>query len=280
MTSPLLHAPHYLLIDGAQCQDDSPAQALLEDPQAQPLYRDLGAEAAQVGPWLLPANPERLALADACVRSESARFAISYLYADGAPDLPDAQAHLQHLRHVVAMNSSRQRYYLRYADSRAFAALWAALGEHARNQIMGPLSVWSWWDAAGQRCMAIRPALANTPPPPSWPLRLTPAQFKQIIDVARLGELLAMVEEYLPDYLENVPLAQRWAGVRTASQWLAQRAIEPVPVRMAVVAVTLRQTARNLDDPDFEAVVRAAGDTPTAVLAWQPAAEVRNAQAR
>lgn len=242
----------YFLFDGALLLDTPVHAELFAQPHAVKLYADLGESAAAVGPLLIPATSAVGALAQTLATGESAqRFASSRLICPRGIDV--LAAHLHRLRYLHGQQIDSPRYYFRYADSRGFAALWNTLPPEQQTGVLGPVESWEWLDPSGRFIMARHaPNAAGD----LLPLRLQPAQWNQLLEPARIGELLAMTMQAMPHLARRGLLGQHYAWTRSAYRWLHRHRFDEPALQVVVNAAVWQTDGAVIDQPVFEGFVR------------------------
>lgn len=105
------------------------------------LYDDLGSQAERISPWLLQDKDEARGLASRM--REDRRYAHGVSRLGACVEMSELHQHLQHLRYVRA---NERRYFLRYADGRAWLDLWAELQPMQQLTALGPVSEWEAFD--------------------------------------------------------------------------------------------------------------------------------------
>jgi hypothetical protein len=243
----------FFLFDGALLHGTPQHAWLLEQPWTVRLYDDLGEQARLVGPLLLPASVDKGELAQALATSSSSRrFACSRLTCSQSPEV--LEQHLRDLRYLLA--GEAQRYYFRYGDGRAFSAVWSTLTPEQQRAAMGPISLWECVDHGEELTAITPPAIAPDQGVPGLPLRLVPAQWHQVLETGRIGELFESTEQLLSPDAEDHSSAQRHEWTRQTWHWLRSLSIEPGPLH-AAVNLAMWQTAGEITGaPAFEAALR------------------------
>lgn len=259
----------WLLLDGALMDGSAAASELCKQPEAVALYRDLGEEAARVGPWLIPSGIDiDSQLAGWRAEREDADFGIAWLHATSSTD--ELIAHLHCLRYVSAYRQPSKRYFLRYADQRGMTALWPTLYPAQQKALLGPVKDWSWRSLDG---IEVTLTASSVDSDVALPLHLRVEQFHAMTEEAALGDLVVATGESFPEFVTQHTLAQRYTATRSARDWCVSHEINAVPWRMAVVLATARHDGRNLLDASFaDTTQRArAEDDMSLILAWAAA---------
>ncbi|WP_162258345.1 DUF4123 domain-containing protein [Frateuria sp. Soil773] len=260
----------YMLLDGAVLSGNPILASVTVQGHAKALYADLGREAAAIGPWLIPLQGEALEWLKHLQADETVSHAVSVLTVPGDIGVKfDVERHLHVLRHVHTRQEGRQRYFFRYADTRALSRVWQVLTAVQQVALLGPVQIWQW-HAQGEQ-----PSVLTAPPHKgaslaSLPLRLDPQQFKQVLDATRADELLASTHEWFPDYIARVPMPLQRERARHAQAWLRAQGVVDAAIELAVAAIVIGQGQQVLHGSSFTAIVeRAVADhDPSAVLDW------------
>ncbi|PCE27319.1 hypothetical protein BWP39_02145 [Paraburkholderia acidicola] len=154
------------------------------------------------------------------------------------------------------MAGEAQRYYFRYGDGRAFAAVWSTLKPEQQLSVLGPISLWEYADHGEELTAITPPAISPDQDLPGLPLRLAPAQWHQVLEAGRIGELFESTEQLLSPDAEDHSLARRHEWTTHTWHWLRSLNIEPGPLH-AAVNLAMWQTAGAIKDvPAFEAALR------------------------
>jgi hypothetical protein len=153
----------FQLVDGALVGEFVDAAALMGRGDVTAVYTDLGASAAQAGPWLAPVGAVVLSRPEDNTRLKQAR-ALRYGFAElSAPcTSEELLLHLREQRYVQTADG--QRFFFRYADARAFRAMWAVLTPTQRHRLMGPIEQWAVKDEDEQLCLHHAPKVAEGTP--------------------------------------------------------------------------------------------------------------------
>jgi len=257
----------FFLFDGALLHGTPQHAWLLEQPWTVCLYDDLGEQARLVGPLLLPASVDGGELAQALATAGSSqRFACSRLTCCQSPEA--LERHLRDLRYLQA--GEAQRYYFRYGDGRALAAVWSTLTPEQQLAAMGPISSWEYVDHGEALTAITATAISPDRAVAGLPLRLAPAQWHQVLESGRIGELFESTGQLLSPDVEDHSPAQRHEWTRQTWHWLRSLKLEPGPL-YAAVNLAMWQTAGAIKGvPAFEAALSEArndGDLAR-ILAW------------
>jgi hypothetical protein len=142
----------FQLVDGALVGEFVDAAALMGRGDVTAVYADLGASAAQAGPWLAPVGAVVLSRPEDDTRLRQAR-AVRYGFAELLAPCSSEELllHLREQRYVQTADG--QRFFFRYADARAFRAMWSVLAPAQQHRLMGPIEQWVVKDEDGQLCM-------------------------------------------------------------------------------------------------------------------------------
>src|SRR5690606_13567274 len=130
-------AAGFVLFDSALVPSERIESIINDGYPGRCLYGDLGEEAKRVSPWLLPLSPPAEELGREMRESGTHAYGVSFLLTPVPIDV--LSLHLQRLRKVFA---GQKRYYLRYADGRAFSDLWRVLDQGQRTAMLGPVEAW------------------------------------------------------------------------------------------------------------------------------------------
>ncbi|CAD5108262.1 DUF4123 domain-containing protein [Zestomonas carbonaria] len=229
----------FFLFDGALLHASPEHAWLLEQEDTLHLYDDLGEQAIAVGPLLLPATPATGKIAQAMATStEPMQFAISRLTGRLSTDRLDR--HLRRLRYLETDNA--QRYYFRYADGRAFEAVWRTLEPEQQAALLGPIISWEHIGRDGRLHKRVPPSLRQDQAPAPLPLRLQPRQWHLALEAGRIGELFdsTLHANARPAYQGDPE--QWYAWTEQTYHWLRRLGIDKPPVRLAANRV-MWQTA-------------------------------------
>lgn len=191
------------------------------------LYASSGEAALRVSPWLLADAAQTRALMDT-MRS-SARYTAGATWLGTTATLDTVAHHLGGLRQIHA---DGKRYYLRYADGRAWADIWSVLNPHQRQAALGPVEEWDVH--AFERCAFVSPSRGE--PATALPLRLTRVQWTTLLRAQRdtqrciewLGGHAALAESY--SGAELLTLSRRTGDWLQRQGPLAQEAVQAAGV--------------------------------------------------
>lgn len=252
----------YIVFDGAQLESAEIAY-LRERDDCHALYADMGDEAAAVGPWLAPAKGEIDALAAAVEASRPRRYGIIRLLGD--VDSVRLTGHLSRLRYLYG--DDEQRYFFRFADSRAFDNVWRALDPAQKAGLFGPVVEWAYTNRSGRHTVRTAPD-GIEPQQPPW--RLTEAQFNTVLDLSWPDQLLAATLERELDLMVLHREVEYYAWTQRTCELARTLAIDSHPLHLAMNTAVLRTAGHAFDDPAFKAAVAKAqaGHSPEPIDAW------------
>ena len=242
----------FILLDAAIWRDNPYFDTLVRTANAVSLYADLpSAEASQCGPWLVEAGTF-----NACVPSEESgelpwRYGVSRLATEAS--LASLTVHLESQRSIAMAEGDR--YYLRYADTRALDALARVLTREQTKQLKGPVERWSYMDRFGEE----REFGANAPADLHryGVIVLSAEQGDQllVLQLARaLADELAMGDDDMTR--EPVPAA-KLPHVEASAAFVLDHGIEPFDVQRHVAAAAIETDGAVLQDARFLAQVGA-----------------------
>lgn len=257
----------YALFDGGVIADSAVLTTLREYPQSRALYADLGAEAANIGPWLAPADTLISELVATLEADKALCSGVSRLVTSASRSV--LEQHLHALRYLKP-SSGTKKYYFRYADNRALLALWEVLSKPQQIALLGPINAWQITNNKGEIKDLATPVLTTHTPPPNLPLRLSPQRFKQMMAATRIRELLATTLDVFPE-LRGLSVVRRFELAEMAQSWLLKRRIMNDTIKLAVTATCLRTQGQALEDASFEQTVFEASKTkdPYGILEWR-----------
>ncbi|QCO67877.1 DUF4123 domain-containing protein [Luteimonas yindakuii] len=212
------------------------------------LYAASGEEASRVSPWLLADAAQTRALMDTMRGNPRYAAGATWLGTDVAFDTM-----ARHLRNLGQIHANGKRYYLRYADGRAWADTWSVLGPDQRQAVLGPVKEWD--SHAIERCAFRSPSGVDAAA--SLPLRLTRVQWTNLLraqrDTHRCIEWLSRQAALASSYSG----ADLLALARRTGEWLQQLGpLGPEVMRAAGIAA-LRSGGRVFEEGDaFSQAVR------------------------
>jgi hypothetical protein len=256
----------YLLLDGAVLRGHDLMQSAQQSNAAIPLYSDLGSDACMVGPWLWP----EASLADAGSVELPARQGVSELHSHSGPS--ELQAHFANIRHIETHDE--QRYFLRYADMRALAAMRLTLNDAQWAFVAGPMHHWAFIDRHGQE----RVWVDGTPEASHRSvngLRLLAKQLATLLDAGLPDQLCLAVEELDDPHLTPSTNPQQFDRIEAAAQLIRQDGIEAFALQRAIArqAVLLGDAAiQSLSFLDAIHAAKKIGNAQTIDI-WSPEAQ-------
>lgn len=219
-------------------------------PEAHAMYRDMGEDAARLGPWLLPFSAAVESSVEAWrAQTEMACFGISRLDADACRG--ELIRHLDKLRHVCALRQPSTRFFLRYADQRGVSALWPCLPAAQKRAFLGPIRRWEWIGPDNVSAGLVAESDDHDGPVVSFPLRLHARALQSLVQEARKGDLLVAAERAYPDFNGEMPLARRWNAARATWDWGQSRGIKAPAVLMASLVMAARRGLWLLENDGF-----------------------------
>lgn len=240
----------FILIDAAIWRDNPHFDALVRTTNAVSLYADLpSAEASLFGPWLVAADAF-----NACLPSEESRelpwrYGVSRLTTEAS--LASLAVHLESQRSIAMAEGDR--YYLRYADTRALDALARVLTLEQTKQLKGPVEQWTYLDRFGEE----REFGAKAPADMHryGVIVLSAEQGDQLL-VQQLARALADELAVRDDDMirEQVPAA-KLPHVEASAAFVLNQGIEPFDVQRHVAATAIETDGAVLQDARFLARV-------------------------
>ncbi len=241
-----------LLLDAAIWNAHQRFDDLIHTPGANALYGDLPApEAARLGPWLLDADAaEALLAADDTADALPWRYGLSRLTTAG--NQSDLVHHLEGQRSLGMADG--ERYYLRFADTRALVTLERVLKPAQVRQLKGPVTTWTYTDRFGQPCEfgAGVPAHAGR----QAILVLDDEQSAHLLELQLAGTLaddvLAASGGELAPHLE----AEDYRHVEACAAFVLEHGIDPFEVQRHLATVNVQTGGKLLADSDFLAQVQ------------------------
>lgn len=239
-----------LLLDAALLHNH-PWQARLTEPDAVPLYGDLGAQAAAVGPWLLPGGDiEALRGLPLPVR-----YGATILQWRG--ERSDAVAHLQAMR--TAVLEGGERFYLRYADHRPLQVILALLRPHQRARLLGFFQGWTICDRYDRMIDLAADLSRNTTAASSAPLlHLRESDMDVLQDLQLPERLSAALMELKDSDLQPGLRPAQFQQVEAAAAYIRATGVTGWPLLRAIAVQAVRTRGHALQTPAFLDVVRAA----------------------
>jgi len=236
-----------LLMDAAIWNAHPRFDDLVRTPQANALYGDLPSpEAARLGPWLLDAEAAEAILAD----DEDApglpwRYGVSRLTTEG--NLASLVQHLEGQRSLGMADG--QRYYLRFADTRALATLERVLTPAQVLQLKGPVTTWRYTDRFGQASEfgAGVPAQAGR----QDMLVLADEQAAQLLELQLAGTLADDIEAASGGELAPHLDAEDYRHVEACAAFVLEHGIDPFEVQRHLATVAVKTGGKLLSEPRF-----------------------------
>ena len=240
----------FVLLDAAIWRDNPHFDTLIHTPNAVSLYADLpAADASLFGPWLVEFDAF-----NACLPSEESRelpwrYGVSRLATEAS--LASLTVHLESQRSIAMAEGDR--YYLRYADTRALDVLARVLTLEQTKQLKGPVVQWNYLDRFGEE----RAFGANAP--------ADMGRCGVIVLSAEQGDdlLVQQLARALADDLamgndgtihEQVPAAH-FPHVEASAAFVLNHGIEPIDVQRHVAAAAIETDGAVLQDARFLAQV-------------------------
>jgi hypothetical protein len=254
----------YLLLDGAVLQGHALMQSAQQPNAGTPLYADLGSDASQVGPWLW----SEMSLADAGEVKSPARQGVSELHTNSG--LSDLLAHFANIRHVETHDG--QRYFLRYADMRALAAMRATLDDAQWAFLAGPIHHWAFIDRHGEHRVMMDQAREVSRRSVRG-LRLAAKQLGTLLDAGLPDQLCLAVEELDEPSLTPSTNVQQFDRIEAAARLIRQEGIETFAVQRAIARQAVLLGDEVIESSSFRDSIREAEKAGNAhsVDAWSPA---------
>lgn len=224
----------FVLLDAAIWQAAPQFDALTRTANAVPLYADLpSANASQFGPWLLETDAFK-----ACVPGDGAceppwRYGISRLVTSAS--LADLVMHLESQRSIEMEEGDR--YYLRYADTRALDTLARVLTLDQVRQLKGPVEHWFYVDRFGEdrEFGAGIPADSRRPPVIVLSGGQSTGLLEQQLVAVIAGELAAGNNDPADPHL---PAAQ-YPHIEASAAFVLQHGIEPFEVQRHIATIAI-----------------------------------------
>ncbi|WP_066092781.1 DUF4123 domain-containing protein [Xanthomonas massiliensis] len=210
------------------------------------LYADWGEEAKSVSPWLLAPSSRVAELVRDLREGGQHAHGVSRLATSASAD-----AIVLHLRRLQTMFADRKRYYLRYADARAFSDLWSVLDPAQRRALLGPIAAWEA-SAAGESSRYIDPDDGRTlAQSVTLPLRLSSRQFGELLRAQRDTQRWSIWLKTQPQLCEGYSPAELRKLSRLTGEWLRAQGALPERVVQAVGVAVLRSGGEVLGHPEF-----------------------------
>jgi hypothetical protein len=240
----------FVLIDAAIWQSFPKFDAIARAKSATPLYADLpGARASRLGPWVLLADEF-----NACVTGEEScelpwRYGMSRLVTDAT--LASLTAHLESQRGIAMVEGDR--YYLRFADTRAMSALARVLMPEQVQQLKGPVAHWRYRDRFGQESEfgAGMPADERR----HAVIVLSDAQSALLLEQQLAGALADALIAFSDDPGLPCRVAERYRHVEASAAFVLAHDIDPFDVQIHVAAIAVKTDGAILRNARFVARV-------------------------
>ncbi|MFM0731052.1 DUF4123 domain-containing protein [Paraburkholderia sediminicola] len=217
------------------------------------LYGDLSSyDAHRFGPWLVEAGTF-----DAIVPANTSvvvpwRYGISRL-TTGA-DLSELVAHFESQR-TIAM-AAGDRYYLRFADTRALATLERVLTPGQKRQLKGPVAHWRYLDRFDAE-REFGESVSSEPRRQNM-IVLSEAQSERLLELQFAQALADDVHATSGGELHPHLIAAQYRLIEAAALFVLEQGIEPFEVQRHVAAVTVKTDGALLTDARFLEEVRSA----------------------
>jgi len=201
----------FALLDGAQCEGLPAKLRHLPNHASLPLFRFLGKpDLEAVGPWLIGIG---LSLNDSGLNF-STRMAMEVpgvLWFQSPLSLPDLPGLLA--PRMEAILSSGPDTYLRYYDPRVFSNLVEILKpEQWHFLTLAPH--WHWIGHNRECCTLTIPMDLEGASRFPLPLSLDESQKQAITAASMPYEVMALLQEYAPDRLDEIPVPERHATIQ------------------------------------------------------------------
>jgi hypothetical protein len=253
----------YLLLDGAVLRGHTLMESAQQSNAAIPLYSDLGSDACTVGPWLWP----EASLAGVGSVELPARQGVSELHSNSGPE--ELQAHFANIRHIETHDG--QRYFFRYADMRALAAMRLTLDDAQWAFLAGPIHHWAFIDRHGEQRVMVDGQPKTTRRSVNG-LCLAAKQLATLLDAGLPDQLCLAVEELDEPQLTPSTNPHQFDCIEAAAQLIRQEGIEAFALQRAIArqAVLLGNAA--IESPSFLDSIHAArkAGNAQAIDAWAP----------
>lgn len=236
----------YVLLDAAIWRDFPHFDALMRTANAVPLYADLpSADASLFGPWLLQAEAFEACFPGDESRSSPWRYGVSRLATDAV--LASLVKHLESQRSIAMADGDR--YYLRYADTRALDALARVLTPEQMSQLKGPVAHWHYRDRFGED----REFGAGVPADSRRHavIVLSESQSARLLEHQLAGALAdeLAVSGGDPDQLDLS--ADQYPHVEASAAFVLAHGIEPFNVQRHIAAIAVETEGAVLTDARF-----------------------------
>jgi hypothetical protein len=240
----------FMLIDAAIWQNLPAFDALTRTANAVALYADLpSAAASRLGPWLLEAAAFRACLPGDAPRALPWRYGVSRLVTRAS--LATLSVHLESQRSIAMTEGDR--YYLRYADTRALDTLARVLTPEQVMQLKGPVAHWHYLDRFGEE----KEFGAGLPADPRRHavVVLSDAQAAGVLEHQLAGTLADRLAGSGNDPARPPLPAGHHAHVEASAAFVLLHGIGPLDVQQHVAAVAVETRGAVLTDARFLAQV-------------------------
>ena len=157
--------------------------------------------------------------------------------------------HARELRYVKTRDG--QRFYLRFADSRSFASVWAVLSPLQQARVITPLISWEYQDRQGQT-QVLRGRPEQSTQHSLLALQLNDEQLNRMLDLIWPDQLLAGWLEDNPSFNGQIILPRAYRLSVEACAWFKEANEE----RFDVQKDLLGQLIQSEIEPDDRASVR------------------------
>lgn len=127
--------------------------------------------------------------------------------------------HARQLRHIKTGDG--QRFYLRFADARSFASVWAVLSPHQQSRVLAPLQSWEYLDRQGQ-AVVLRARPEALTQPSALALHLNDQQLTHLLDLIWPDQLLAGWLEDNPSLMGQILLPRAYQLSQEACSWFKE----------------------------------------------------------
>lgn len=224
----------FILLDAAIWRGHSKFDELISAVGAVPLYADLPSHDARLfGPWLLDAEAFDASIADEAPPALPWRYGVSRLFCTAT--VADLGVHFETQR-SIAMEAG-DRYYLRYADTRALAALARVLTPVQVQQLKGPVLNWGYVDRFGevQEFGAGAPSSGQR----QTMIMLSEEQGTQLLEHQLAGALADEIDTASGGRLQPLRVAAQYRHVEDAAAFVLEYGIGPFEVQRHIAAVTV-----------------------------------------
>ncbi|CAB3803283.1 hypothetical protein LMG28688_05739 [Paraburkholderia caffeinitolerans] len=240
----------FVLLDAAIWQAAPQFDALTRTANAVPLYADLpSTNASQFGPWLLEADAFK-----ACLPGDEAcevpwRYGISRLVTDA--NLATLAMHLESQRSIEMEEGDR--YYLRYADTRALDTLSRVLTPDQVRQLKGPVGHWLYVGRLGES----REFGAGIPADPRRHpvIVLAGEQNTRFLELQLAVALAGELATSGIDPADSTLSAEQYRHVEAAVAFVLLHGIEPIEVQRHIAAIAIETEGAVFADSRFLAKV-------------------------